>query len=94
MSQSEHLGWRVREAAVQELRRVVTERQIQLTELSSLSGIPRSTLHHRLNGTGDLTVAELVQLAIALDLPAAGLVTAAIDAASDGTRDDSGTPNE
>ncbi|WP_182481364.1 helix-turn-helix domain-containing protein [Nocardioides immobilis] len=94
MSQPEHLGSRVRRAAAQELRRVVTERQIKLTELSSISGIPRSTLHHRLNDNGDLTVAELVQLAIALDLPAAGLVAAAIDAASDGTSDDSGTPNE
>lgn len=81
MSQPEHLGGRVREAAVHELRRVVAARQIKLTELSTMSGIPRSTLHHRLNGTGDLTVAELVQLAIALDLPAPGLVAAAIDAA-------------
>lgn len=75
---------------MQQLRRVIAERQIKLTELSSLSGIPRSTLHHRLNGTGDLTVAELVQLAIALDLPAADLVTAAIAAAED----DSDTPKE
>gem|GEM_PF-4461433 len=90
MSQSEHLGCRVRAAAVQELRRVVAERQIRLAELSALSGIPRSTLHHRLNGTGDLTVAELVQLAIALDLPAASLVSAAIAAAED----ESGTPRE
>lgn len=90
MSQSEHLGSRIHAAAVQELRRVVAERQIKLTELSSLSGIPRSTLHHRLNGTGELTVAELVQLAIALDLPAAGLVSAAVAAAED----DPGTPQK
>lgn len=53
---------------------------MKITELSLASGIPRSTLNNKLRGRGQLTVAELVQLAIALDVPAADLFTIAADA--------------
>lgn len=39
-------------------------------------------MHKKLNGSVDLTVGELVKLAIALDVPAADLVAVAAEAAS------------
>lgn len=38
-------------------------------------------MHKKLNGSVDLTVGELVKLAIALDVPAADLVAVAAEAA-------------
>jgi len=88
VSHPEHRGERVRQAAVRELRAIVERRQIALSALSRASGIPRSTLHNKLRGNGDVSVAQLVQLAIALDVPAADLVALVVEAA-DG--DDTGT---
>lgn len=81
MSQSEHRRARVRQAAASELRAAIARKRIRLTALSDATGIPRSTLHNKLRGNSDLTVTELVHLAIALDLPAAELIAAAAEAA-------------
>lgn len=80
VSLSEDLGQSVSTALATELRRIVDDQRISLTTLSAASGIPRSTLHARLAGRGRLTVAQLVRLAVALDVPAAELVTAAMTA--------------
>ncbi len=81
MSHSEHRGERARHAAARELRAAVARKQVTLSALSAAAGIPRSTLHNKLQGNSDLTVAELVRLAIALDVPAADLVAVAAQAA-------------
>lgn len=83
MSHSEQRDRRVTSAAASELREVVADKQITLTELSTASGIPRSTLTRKLRGEGDLTITELVRLAIALDVPAADLLGVAVEAARD-----------
>ncbi len=81
MSHSEPLGQRARQAVAQELRATIARRQVTLTVVSRDAGIPRSTLHRKLHGQGDLTVSELVRLAIALEVPATDLVQAAVTAA-------------
>ncbi|WP_183094567.1 helix-turn-helix domain-containing protein [Nocardioides stalactiti] len=77
MSQNEQRNGPVNRAAVAEVRALVAQRRMSITELAEASGIPRSTLHSKLGGRSGLTVAELVQLAIALDVPAADLFNAA-----------------
>lgn len=80
MSHSEqHLG-QVQRAILRELRSILARRQIKLAALSSATGIPRSTLHHKLGGRTGLTVTELVLIAIALDVPAADLLESAMKA--------------
>ena len=86
MSHSEQRDQRVTSAAASELREAIADKQITLTELSNSSGIPRSTLTRKVRGEGDLTITELVRLAIALDVPAAGLLGVAVEAATP-TRD-------
>lgn len=94
MSHSEqHLG-QVQRAILRELRSILARREIQLAALSSATGIPRSTLHHKLRGRTGLTVTELVLIAIALDVPAADLLEAAmraVEPADGATGDDGGT---
>jgi transcriptional regulator with XRE-family HTH domain len=80
VSQFEHSGGHVRRAAARELRDVIARKQVKLADLSAASGIPRSSLHKKLCGSSNLTVDELVKLAIALDVPAADLITAVLDA--------------
>lgn len=91
MSQSEHRGSRIGQAALRELRALVAHRQVKLRALSAATGIPRSSLHHKLSGRSALTVADLVVLSIALDVPAADLLARAT-AASDA--DDTADPQE
>ncbi|KAA1427877.1 helix-turn-helix domain-containing protein [Nocardioides antri] len=79
MSHSEHRGERARQAAACELRAAVARKQLTLSALSAAAGIPRSTLHSKLQGHSDLTVAELVKLAIALDVPVARLVARMVE---------------
>jgi len=79
VSHSEHCGGQVREAAARALRSAIARQQIKLTALSAATGIPRSTLHNKLRGNSDLTVTELVRLAIALDIPAADLIAGATE---------------
>lgn len=86
MSQSEQRGIRARDAAARELRTLIERAGLTITAVSAATGIPRPTLHKKLNGSVDLTVVELVKLAIALDVPAADLVTVAAEAA--GVEDD------
>jgi DNA-binding Xre family transcriptional regulator len=81
VSHFEHLGDRVSRSAAGVIRDVIARKQIKLGSLSESTGIPRSTLHNKLGDKGELTLAELVQLAIALEVPAADLVAAAIAAA-------------
>ena len=83
MSHSEQRDRRVTSAAASELREVVADKQITLTELSTSSGIPRSTLTRKIRGEGDLTITELVRLAVALDVPAADLLEVVVEAARD-----------
>lgn len=83
MSHSEQRDRRATSAAASQLREVITGKRITLTELSTSSGIPRSTLTRKLRGEGDLTVTELVRLALALDVPAADLIGVAVEAARD-----------
>lgn len=61
----------------------MARRQVTLAALSEATGISRSTLERKLSDgdgdrgrDGDLTVTELVRLAIALDVPAADLIAA------------------
>lgn len=80
MSHSEqHLG-QVQRAILRELRAILDQRQVRLAALSTATGIPRSTLHHKLRGRTGLTVSELVRIAIALDVPAADLLDTAMAA--------------
>jgi transcriptional regulator with XRE-family HTH domain len=88
VSHFEHLGPHPSHAAARELKEVITRKRVTLAALSVATGIPRSTLGRKLRGQGDLTVTELVRLAVALDVAAADLVAGAIDAAR---VDDSGT---
>ncbi|WP_188113351.1 helix-turn-helix domain-containing protein [Nocardioides humilatus] len=74
MSYIEHRGAWVREATVREINALIATKKIKIAALSEAAGIPRTTLHNRLHGKGDITVAELVLLAIALDVPAADLI--------------------
>ena len=57
-----------------DLRAVAARRQVTLSALSRATGIPRTTLSRKLRGHGDLTVSELVRLAVALDVSAADLL--------------------
>lgn len=75
MKQSE--GRRASAAAVLEIRALLARKQMTVAALAAAAGIPRSTLHNKLSGRGQLTVADLVQLAIALDVPAADLFAVA-----------------
>jgi transcriptional regulator with XRE-family HTH domain len=81
VSHSEQSGEPVRQAAARELRAAIARKRLRLTALSAATGIPRSTLHNKLRGNSDLTVTELVQLAIALDVPAADLIAGATEVA-------------
>jgi transcriptional regulator with XRE-family HTH domain len=83
-----HRGRRASDAAVREILALVARKQLKITELSAASGIPRSTLNNKLRGRGQLTVADVVQLAIALDVPAGDLFAIAAEtfaADADGT---------
>ena len=82
MSHSESHRGRTNHAVACELRRVIARRQVTLTALSTATGIRRTTLYRRLRGEGDLTVAELVRLAVALEVPAADLIATAVTVAS------------
>lgn len=84
MSHFERHGRAARTAVARELREAAAARQLTLTDLSAATGIARSTLTRKLRGHGDLTVVELVWLAIVLEIPAADLVGLAIEAASGG----------
>ncbi len=87
MSHFEQTGQRSDSAATRALREAVTRSQVTLSALSAATGIPRSTLGRRLRGRGELTVTELVRLAVALDVVAADLLAGAIEAARvDGPR--------
>lgn len=87
MSYPEHRGARAGQAAVRAINAVITSQQITISDVSKAAGIPRSTLHHRLHGKGDITVSELVRLAVALQVPVADLLAEAAAAASaDGDR--------
>lgn len=59
---------------VRAVRAAVEQRQLTLSSLSRSTRIPRSTLERRLRDGHRLTVAELVRLAIALDIPSADLL--------------------
>ena len=76
-------GRRASAAAVDEIRRILARDGIRIATLATASGIPRSTLHNKLSGRGQLTVADLVRIAIALDVPAADLFAAAAAAFTD-----------
>lgn len=80
MSQFEPLGRRANAAVVRQLAAVIAQRQVKVAALSRAAGIPRSSLHNKLSGKAELTVAELVQLAVALDIPAGDLFATAADA--------------
>ena len=82
-------GRRASAAAVGEIRRILARDGIRIATLAAATGIPRSTLHNKLSGRGQLTVADLVRIAIALDVPAAELfavAAAAFDEDPDGER--------
>lgn len=82
MSQSEH---RASGDLTCKIRAHLRRKGLTVTALSTATGIARSTLQKKLNGKGDLTVAELVAIAIALDVPAADLISG-VDGAGDGTQ--------
>ena len=88
MSYLEHRGVRARQAAVREINAAITRQHVTISALAEAAGIPRTTLHNRLRGKGDITVAELVRVAIALGVPAADLITAAAEAAAGEGPDD------
>lgn len=79
VSQFQHLGERASRAAAEALRDLIVRKQVRLGSLSESTGIPHSTLQTMLSGTSELTLAELVQLAIALDVPAAEIVATAVE---------------
>lgn len=67
---------------------MIDRKKVGVPALSAATGIPRSTLHKKLSGDSPLTVADLVQLAIALDVPAAELIAVAVESSGG---DDAGT---
>ncbi|WP_183101338.1 helix-turn-helix domain-containing protein [Nocardioides pelophilus] len=87
MSHSEQRLGQVQRAILRELRSILARRQIKLAALSTATGIPRSTLHHKLRGRTGLTVSELVLIAIALAVPAADLLETAMTAVETAGRD-------
>ncbi len=52
----------------------MARRQVTPAALCAATGISRSTLDRKLSGHGDLTVTQLVRLAIALEVPAVDLL--------------------
>jgi len=66
MSQSEH-----REAVAGEIRAVIARKQVRLDDLSVATGIAKSTLSTKLRGHSEFSVTELIDIAMALDVPAA-----------------------
>jgi transcriptional regulator with XRE-family HTH domain len=91
VSHFEQAGQRSDDAATRALRDAVTRKQVTLAALSAATGISRSTLGRRLRGRGDLTVTELVRLAVALDVVAADLLACAIETARVCGAGDTGT---
>jgi predicted transcriptional regulator len=55
------------------VNRAIRARGVTVVELSETSLIPRSTLTRRLSGASPFTVAELDQIAAALNMPVASL---------------------
>lgn len=79
MSHYELVRRRANAAVVRAVVAVIARKQIKVTDLSVMSGIPRSTLHNKFACRSELTVAELVQLAVALEIPVLDLLTIATD---------------
>ena len=79
MSHFEHPRPQPSHATARELKEIITRKQVTLAALSAATGIPSSTLDRKLRGRGDLTVSELVRLAVALDVAAADLLTETIE---------------
>ena len=63
------------------INRAIKARGVTVLELSESSLIPRSTLNRRLQGKSPFTVAEVEQIAAALNMPLASLTTPATKAA-------------
>ncbi|MEZ0577306.1 hypothetical protein [Nocardioides sp. MH1] len=81
MSYLEQRGERVHQAAVGAVNAEIARQGVTVSEVAKAAAMPRTTLHNRLRGKGDMTVSELVRVAIALDVPAAALLTSAMEAA-------------
>lgn len=63
-----------REAVAAEVRATVARQQVSLSELSERTGIAKSTLSNKLRGKTDFSISELIDVAIALDVPTADLL--------------------